>query len=37
MKASTSEKGTPNQGIGLLEFSENDSFIACRNGTPAFT
>lgn len=33
MKVTNSvEKGTPNQGIGLLEFSDNGEFLACRNG-----
>jgi hypothetical protein len=27
-----SEKGSPAQGVGLLEFSSDDSYVACRNG-----
>ncbi len=27
-----SDKSAPTQGIGLLEFSHDDCYLACRNG-----
>ena len=33
IKPQLSDKGAPQQGIGLLEFSPDDNYLACRNGT----
>lgn len=32
-KPLSSDKGPPVQGVGLLEFSYDDAYLACRNGT----
>lgn len=29
----SSDKAVPIQGVGALQFSEDDQYIACRNGT----
>jgi hypothetical protein len=33
VKPVSSEKAPPVQGVGLLEFSFDDSYLVCRNGT----
>ena len=33
VKPQISDKAPPTQGVGLLEFSHDDSYLACRNGT----
>lgn len=36
VKPTLNEKTLPNQGISSLEFSYDDSFIACKNGISIF-
>lgn len=33
VKPPSNDKSLPAQGIGLLEFSYDDSYLVCRNGT----
>ncbi len=33
VKPVSNDKSLPNQGVNLLEFSYDDSYIACKNGT----
>jgi WD40 repeat protein len=36
VKPAPSDKALPAQGVGLLDFSYDDSFLVCRNGTLPF-